>query len=169
MKIILTPLVVLLSILTVIAQPKTSADFIKAAHTWTAKSAASAGNWENIGINDNERVGRVNCIAFHPNNPDIIYAGTPAGGLWKTFNNGAGWFPLTDNLPSLGVSAIVVIPKPTGDILYIGTGDRDGFDSYGVGVLKSTDGGLTWESTGLILETSDTVQVSVWINIHINY
>ena len=33
------------------------------------------------------------------------------------------------------------------DTIYIGTGDRDASDSYGEGVFKSTDGGLTWKSS----------------------
>jgi photosystem II stability/assembly factor-like uncharacterized protein len=93
-------------------------------------------------------IGRINALAFHPNDPNIFWAGTPAGGLWKTTTGGNNWEPLTDHLTSTGVSAIALHPKNP-DILYIGTGDGDSFDSYSTGVLKSTDGGRTFGTTGL--------------------
>ena len=56
----------------------------------------------------------------------------------------------TDFLATLGVSAIAIDPGNTNTI-YIGTGDRDGGDSQGLGVYKSTDGGSTWvqSNTGM--------------------
>jgi hypothetical protein len=44
--------------------------------------------------------GRINAIAFHPDHPDTIYAGAPAGGLWVSIDNAATWEPQTDGLPS---------------------------------------------------------------------
>ncbi|MEO6303638.1 MAG: hypothetical protein ABIP51_10725, partial [Bacteroidia bacterium] len=44
-------------------------------------------------------IGRINCIAFHPSNPNIYFVGVAQGGVWKTTNNGVSWTPLTDNLP----------------------------------------------------------------------
>lgn len=88
-------------------------------------------------------VGRVNAVAFHPTNSNIIWVGAPAGGLWKTINGGTSWTSSTDQLPTLGVSAIVVNPTNP-NILYLGSGDRDGGDAPGMGVLKSTNGGTNW-------------------------
>lgn len=89
-------------------------------------------------------LGRVNAIAFHPTDPNKIYIGAPSGGLWMTADNGQTWVSYTDSLPTLGVSAIVVdYSNPLN--IYIGTGDRDAGDAYGMGVMRSTDGGLTWE------------------------
>lgn len=93
-------------------------------------------------------MGRVNCIAFHPTNPDIMWVGSPAGGLWKTTTGGGSWTNSTDNLPNLGVSSILVHPQNP-DTLYIATGDGDGADTFSIGVLKSTDGGNTWNPVGL--------------------
>ena len=45
--------------------------------------------------------GRINCIEFMPGNTKTIFAGTPAGGLWKTTNEGLSWVCLTDKLPTL--------------------------------------------------------------------
>ena len=33
--------------------------------------------------------------------------------------------------------------------MFIATGDRDAGDTYSYGVMKSQDGGLSWDSTGL--------------------
>lgn len=96
----------------------------------------------------NPGLGRVNVVAFHPSDPLTLYAGTPAGGLWKTVNQGGSWLPLTDHLPSIGVSGIAIHPQNP-DLIYILTGDGDGADTYCIGVLKSQNGGLSWEETGL--------------------
>lgn len=108
--------------------------------------------WTDISGHWNPGIGRINVIVADPNDPNIIYLGAPAGGLWKTPDAGSTWIPLTDNIPSMGVSAIAIHPG-TNQIL-IGTGDRDANDTYGVGVLKSTDGGATWSQTPLTWEVS---------------
>ncbi len=87
--------------------------------------------------------GRVNAIAFHPTDPDKLYLGAPAGGLWISSDGGAWWQCYTDYLPTLGVSSIV-IDYQNPDIIYIGTGDRDAGDARGMGVFKSMDGGQTF-------------------------
>lgn len=113
------------------------------------------GNWSTLGPGSyvpgagwNGGIGRVNCVAVDPVNSNIIYAGTPAGGLWKSTTGGNSWIPLTDGMPQIGVSSIVIDPTATNTI-YILTGDCDGNNTYSIGVLKSTDGGNTWYSTGL--------------------
>lgn len=112
-----------------------------------------SGDWTNIGPihlpsspNDFWGNGRINAIAFHPSNPDIFYIGAPAGGLWKTIDDGQTWFSLTDNQPTLGVSSIVV-DYINPDVIYIGTGDRDAGDAAGHGVYKSIDGGVTFSES----------------------
>ena len=43
------------------------------------------------------------------------------------------------------MSDIIIDPTNT-DIMYLATGDADGGDTYSIGILKSIDGGLTWDS-----------------------
>ncbi len=93
-------------------------------------------------------IGRINVIALAPDDPQTIYIGAPSGGLWKTTDEGQNWVCLTDNLPVIGVSAIA-IDYTDPDIVYIGTGDKDAANTYSTGVLKSYDGGQTWNLTGL--------------------
>lgn len=121
-----------------------------------------SGNWQPLGpildgvtTRENiEGVGRVSCIAFHPTDDQIMFVGTPAGGIWKSNNAGISWSSNTDQLPTLGVSAIAFDPMNS-DIIYAGTGDRDAGDSPGMGMLRSIDGGETWNfvNTGISTRT----------------
>ena len=108
-------------------------------------------------------LGRVNCITFHPTNADIFWIGVAQGGVWKTTDGGQNWTPLTDDLPILRISDIAVDPTNT-DIMYICVGDYAYMDAalnlddrkrhthYGLGVYKTTDGGMNWSPTGLTYE-----------------
>ena len=46
--------------------------------------------WESLGP---ENIGgRILCLAFHPTDPNIIYAGSASAGLWKTTTMGNNFF-----------------------------------------------------------------------------
>jgi photosystem II stability/assembly factor-like uncharacterized protein len=92
--------------------------------------------------------GRINVIATHPNNENVVFAGAAWGGLWKSTNAGAIWTCLSDGLPVNGISGIVIHPTIP-NTMYILTGDGDGKHIPSIGVLKSTNGGATWQPTGL--------------------
>ena len=115
---------------------------------------APPSNWEPIGPiqnatpNSTMARGRVNIVHVDPSNPNTIYFGTPGGGIWKSTDAGTTWTPMSDYLPQLGVSGIAV-DYSNSNTIYIATGDKDAADTYSVGVLKSTDGGVTWNTTGL--------------------
>ncbi len=121
-------------------------------------------NWINLGTSTSDGgyagLGRLNCVAFHPTDNNTFWTGSPSGGLWKTTNGGSSWTVLTDNNTVLGVSDIAIpTDYATSNTIYIATGDRDGGsmwsiggssnDNNSVGVLKSTDGGISWNTTGL--------------------
>jgi PKD repeat protein len=92
--------------------------------------------------------GRINFVRFDPTNSNTIYVGAPDGGLWKSINGGTTWTTNTDQLTVIGCTDIAINPSNT-QIMYLATGDGEAGDSYSVGVLKSIDGGATWNTTGL--------------------
>lgn len=112
-------------------------------------SRSVSGDWTNLGpfnLPDGKGykgLGRLNAIAFDPANANILWVGSPSGGLWKTTVGGNSWNSTVDNLPSLGVSSIL-IDYSNPSVMYIGTGDRDAGDAAGLGVFRSTDGGASW-------------------------
>ncbi|MDG1039867.1 MAG: T9SS type A sorting domain-containing protein [Polaribacter sp.] len=117
-------------------------------------NANDTSNWSTLGPFTHTNTaswssgqGRVNVVVVDPNNENIYYVGTPAGGIWKSIDAGINWTPLNDFQRSIGVSGIAIDPTNS-DIIYIATGDDDAGDSSSIGVLKSTDGGTTWSSTG---------------------
>ena len=111
----------------------------------------SSSGWEEVGpvqlpsngTGQPNGLGRINALGFHPTDPNTFYAGAPAGGLWKTTDGGSTWSSNTDQLATLGVSAIVV-DHSNPNVVYFGSGDRDAGDAPGLGVYKSTDAGATW-------------------------
>ena len=101
-------------------------------------------------------IGRFTDIYVDPSNPNFILAGTPSGGLWKTTNGGQTWVNKTDNQSSLGVAGIVVVPGTNNNTIFIATGDNErAWDTRSTGVIKSVDGGNTWQPTGLTWAISD--------------
>ena len=116
--------------------------------------------WETLGPHN--KGGRTLAVAINPENPNTIYAGSASGGLWRSYTRGegaAGWHYVSTGFPVLGVMAIAIDPADT-NIMYIGTGEvynweGVGFDaavritrgSYGIGILKTVDGGKTWSKS----------------------
>ncbi len=91
--------------------------------------------------------GRIRGIVVAPDDNDKWYAGTVGGGLWVTEDAGITWENLTDfKVPSLSTSTVAVSPSDP-RTLYVGTGEPFGnLDAIGgLGVLKTTNGGRSWE------------------------
>ena len=107
--------------------------------------------------------GRVNAIAVDPNDANTWYIGAPAGGIWKSTDAGATWSPLSDELPQIGVSGIAIDYNDSNTI-YIATGDDDAGDTFSVGVMKSTDGGNTWNQTGLNPSNSPSSMNDIYVH-----
>lgn len=115
--------------------------------------AVAGSSWSSNGPNSSSGgyagIGRINRITPHPSDASTVFACSAGGGLWKTTNGGSSWTPLTDQLASIGTSGLAINPNGSADTMYLATGDGDGFDTYSYGVLKSTDGGTSWSTTGL--------------------
>jgi PKD repeat protein len=138
--------------------PKTSAfteygKYMDAHPALKGTTVTTTGNWTSLGPTTTSAgyagLGRLNCVAFSPSSTSVIYVGAASGGVWKTVNGGTSWTVTSDNNAVLGVSDLLVLSGIPSDIIYAATGDRDANDNYSVGVLKSIDGGSTWNTTGL--------------------
>jgi hypothetical protein len=146
-------------------------------------AAASAGGWISLGpmplpsdasgtgLQDYNLVsGRVTSVAIDPNDPsgNTVFVGAAYGGVWKSTNAGAAsqnpasvnWVPLTDDQETLAIGSIAVQPQvanpnPANSVVLAGTGETDSSSDsyYGLGILRSIDGGQSWalipqDSTG---------------------
>ena len=93
--------------------------------------------------------GRVVDLEVNPNNPIEFYVGYASGGLWYTNNNGTSFTPILDSSQTQNVGDIAV--EWTSGNIWVGTGENNASrSSYsGIGILKSTDRGKSWEHMGL--------------------
>lgn len=141
-----------------VATEKAQASRLKTGQGWSPVGPfAMPGTYSSAPIYG---MGRINCITFHPTEPDTYWIGVAQGGVWKTTDGGESYAPLTDDLPILRVSDIAV-DQDNPDVLYISvcdyayigvalnTDQRKRHTHYGLGVYKTTDGGLNWAPTGL--------------------
>ncbi|MCK8522915.1 hypothetical protein M0D21_15160 [Aquimarina sp. D1M17] len=94
--------------------------------------------------------GRVTSIDVVHENPDIIYAGTASGGLWKSTSGGIKWEPIFDNEATGSIGA-VAIQQSNPSVIWVGTGEGNPRNSLngGYGIYRSLDGGKNWKLMGL--------------------
>ena len=98
--------------------------------------------------------GRANDALFHPTDPSIAYVASDGGGVWKTTNCcsvDTVWEAVSDavDIPNIAIGDLEMDPNNP-DVIYAGTGDlRFGSYSFGsYGLLKTSDGGTTWDVKG---------------------
>ena len=121
---------------------------------WVA--AADAPHWIELGpkplkditfggTTTHDASGRALSVALAPNNANIVLLGAAQGGIWRSTDGGATFSAVADNMPSLAIKVIRFAPSNP-SIVYAGTGEPHGSTSiYGQGVLKSTNGGQSWQ------------------------
>src|ERR1700687_3412986 len=103
--------------------------------------------------------GRATSVLIDPadNTGNTVLLGGAYGGLWKSTNAGSlnpnpaavTWQALIDDQPTLAVGAIALQPVVSGNVsnvILVGTGETNssGDSYYGLGILRSADGGSTW-------------------------
>ncbi len=131
----------------------------------TEATESNGGTWVPVGpfstswglFRGTRGIGRIDRLVFHPTNSQVILAGSPSGGLWRTNNGGANWFSISSSVPNCGIAGVVFGNNdPTGNTIYILTGDLNNggyflsnfnFDRN-VGVLVTYNGGFTWNKLG---------------------
>ncbi len=100
--------------------------------------------------------GRITAIDVVTDNPKIMYVGAASGGVWKSENGGSAWKPVFDDQPTQNIGALA-IQQSDPNVVWVGTGEGNPRNSMnlGMGIFKSTDGGLTWKHMGL--ESTKTI------------
>ncbi|WP_116771676.1 VPS10 domain-containing protein [Maribacter litoralis] len=93
--------------------------------------------------------GRVVDLAVNEDNPTEYYVAYASGGLWYTNNNGNSFTPIMDDTETQNLGDIAVHWQS--GTIWVGTGENNSSrSSYaGIGILKSTDKGKTWQHMGL--------------------
>ncbi|WP_298262617.1 glycosyl hydrolase [uncultured Lutibacter sp.] len=93
--------------------------------------------------------GRVVDVDVNPQKPSEFYVAYASGGLWYTNNNGTTFTPISENAPTQNMGDIAIDWK--NGTIWVGTGESNSSrSSYsGIGILKSTNKGKTWENVGL--------------------
>ena len=118
---------------------------------WTEEGPGPQLNGGEEGITNRPVNGAIVGIAVHPTSAAIAYVATVNGGIWKSNDADSanpGWRPLTDTrLPALSIASIAINPLDA-NMIFAGTGSissnaSDG--SPGFGIVRSRDGGLTWQ------------------------
>jgi photosystem II stability/assembly factor-like uncharacterized protein len=129
----------------------------KAAATWFCLALAgiavpilaqdTVNVWTSIGPDG----GAVDALAIDPSNPRVLYAGTAAGGVFKSTDAGESWRPASEGLATKSVQGLAIDPSHpetvyAATLAYVGAGG---------GIFKSGDGGATWTSANAELNSGD--------------
>ncbi len=94
--------------------------------------------------------GRIDDVEIFNSDPSIIYLGFATGGIWKSTNNGITWSSIFDTYPVSSIGDIG-LSQSNSDVIYVGTGEPNNrqSSSFGGGIYKSVDGGMTFALVGL--------------------
>ncbi len=117
------------------------------------KSTDRGGTWEQISpdltFNDPEKKGdisyqTISALEESVFNPNLLYAGTDDGRLWRTRDGGKKWEDIRkEPLPVRWISRIVASKHDFGTVYVTQTGRRD--DDAAIYIWRSTDFGATWD------------------------
>jgi len=112
---------------------------------------AQSWNWKSV---NNQGMGYVTGMVIHPNTknaPDLIYVRTDVGGAYRFDPQNQKWIQLMDFASSAQIGYYRVesmaIDPQNPDVVYASV---DGSNGGGGDILKSSDRGSTWQSTGML-------------------
>ena len=89
--------------------------------------------------------GRVTSLAVDPANPNTIYAGSAAGGLWRTADQGRSWHSIWPKYLNQNIGAVALDPlNPSLLICATGEGNLSSGTYPGAGLFQSENNGFTW-------------------------
>jgi hypothetical protein len=126
-------------------------------NAWVPLGPAPLASDPGTGQNYGAVSGRATAVAIDPADAtgNTVYVGGAHSGVWRTTNGltatatNVNWTPVLDYESTLAIGAIAIQPgntDPTKSVILVGTGEpNSSADSYyGLGILRSADGGTTW-------------------------
>ncbi|HUQ93564.1 MAG TPA: hypothetical protein VM120_17925 [Bryobacteraceae bacterium] len=124
------------------AAPRDLEAFWQNRHTY---NRATNAVWQDSGPSNFS--GRATCLAMDRKHPKVVYAGSAAGGLWKSLD-GAGTFQSCwPNGVSQNIGAVTIdSDNPQHIVCATGEANLSSASYPGSGIYSSEDGGLTWRS-----------------------
>ncbi|MCP4366312.1 MAG: hypothetical protein GY800_13595 [Planctomycetes bacterium] len=78
--------------------------------------------------------GRVNTVALHPTNSNILYAGTDSGGVYRSYDEGKTWYGRSTGISDPRLGDVFVDPNNPSVVLAVTPS----------GIFRSVNEGLTW-------------------------
>lgn len=132
-------------------------------NTYNQKSnkASFTGDWKELGpfswtrtTGWNPGVGRIVAIAVEATQQNLIFAGSPGGGIWRTRDAGRNWVPLGDRLSNVNIYGIGIDPFDQNVVYALNSAGR---------ILKSTNQGDSWTE---IFNTGSSVNRSRLFAFH---
>jgi photosystem II stability/assembly factor-like uncharacterized protein len=117
---------------------------------WRSIGPAGVPNGQTYGDTTTMVSGRITAIVVDPQVPTHIFVGSAGGGVWESTDTGRNWRPLTDDAPTLSIGALAAEYDAGGNLtVYAGTGEANsGYARLGQGILRSRDGGRSWDQVG---------------------
>lgn len=117
--------------------------------TWTAISGDLSKNEPQLDPHAGYKIrGVLTTIAVSRSNPEVVWAGTDDGLLWKTEDAGSSaptWTRIqSPDLPDAWVTRVAIDPDDENVVYVTYSGYRDGRDTPHV--VRTTDGGATWSN-----------------------
>lgn len=124
----------------------TQSDQLEALREFYKKSPAKKGqfngDWAELGPfawsgsgSWNPGVGRITAIAVEKNQQQLLFAGSPGGGIWRSRNAGQKWEPVGDQLNNMHVYGIGIDPFDNNVVYHLNGAGR---------IMKSTNQGNSW-------------------------
>lgn len=124
---------------------------------------AEADNWKELGPfawrhsgSWNPGVGRITAIAIEKQHQQLLFAGSPGGGIWRSRDAAQNWSPIGDNMTNMHIYGIGIDPFNTSIVYAINGAGR---------IIKSTNQGDTWIET---FNTGSNISRNMSIIFHPN-